>query len=190
MNLSSLAAHFAAEINAHEWSDSPFRFDRAGHRRDHDGHKRTAHTLEERQTDLVKANVAMVVAQVLGYVEGENFDAHEFVYYAGVARDIRLNSRGQRSGGIDAALRTQDGSYDTPGSTLTLVMHDAHSLDDAMAGVLKAPEEDPLHFAPRTTVRLRWNGQTYGEGVVSVVDSRHGWKVVVWDRYANWSVPR
>jgi hypothetical protein len=35
-----LARDFAAEINYHHWSDAPYRIDRAGHRRDHDGGRR------------------------------------------------------------------------------------------------------------------------------------------------------
>lgn len=41
MALSRLAREFAAEINYHDWSDAPFRLDRAGHQRDHDGNRAT-----------------------------------------------------------------------------------------------------------------------------------------------------
>lgn len=189
MTLSHLAAHLAAEINAHDWSDAPYRFDRAGHRRDRDS-RRTEQVLNPDETELVKANAAMVVAQVLGHLEGELFDPHEFALSAGVARSLRLTARGQRSGSIDAALRKDGYRYDTPGSTLRQEDRQAFSLEDAMAGLLRIPEEEPHNLAPRTTVTLYFNGQAYGQGVVSRVEVRHAWHVVVWDRYASYPVPR
>ena len=191
MTLSFLAAHLAAEINAHDWSDAPYRFDRAGHRRDRDSlARRSRQVLSAEETELVKANAAMVSAQVIGYLEGGEFDPHEFALMAGVARGIRLTSRGHRSGSIDAALRTDNGRYDTPGSTLLHVDRVAHSIDDAMAGVLRIPEEEPHNLAPRTSVTLFFNGQRYGHGVVDRVELRHGWQVVVWDRFTTYAIPR
>lgn len=191
MTLSPLADHLAAEINAHDWSDAPYRFDRAGHRRDRDAPQRLSHqVLTPQETELVKANAAMVAAQVIGYLEGKTFDPHEFALSAGVARSIRLTARGQRSGSIDAALRKNNDRYDTPGSTLRWEERQAYSLDDAMAGVLRIPEEEPHNLAPRTSVPLSYNGLLYGHGVVGRVEVRHGWQVVVWDRYTTYAVPR
>lgn len=191
MTLSPLAAHLAAEINAHDWSDAPYRFDRAGHRRDRDSaSRRSQKVLTPDQTELVQANAAMVVAQVVGYLEGESFDPHEFALMAGVARSVRLTARGQRSGSIDAALRKDHDLYDTPGSTLRVEERQAYSLEDAMTGMLRIPEEEPHDLTPRTSVILSFNGQSYGHGVVDRVEVRHGWQVVVWDRYTTYVVPR
>lgn len=190
MTLSPLAAHLAAEINAHDWSDAPFRFDRAGHRREYDTHRGTE-TLLPDEVDNVKANVAAVVAQVLGYMEGTSFDPHEFFLYAGVAPSIRLTSNGRQSGAVTAGLRINVGPrYDAPGSTLTIVEREAYSLDDAMAGMLRIGEEDELDLEPRNTVILKFQGTTYGRGTVSHIDLRHSWKVVVWDQYTSYPVPR
>jgi hypothetical protein len=191
MTLSPLAAHFGAEINAHDWRDAPFRFDRAGHRWETDTHRGTE-VLPPDQVDCVKANVAAVVAQVLGYTEGaSSFDPHEFFLYAGVARDIRLTRGGRQSGAVTASLRINMGPrYDTPGSTLTMVKRDAYSQDDAMAGLLRTGEENELDVVPRSTVRLMFQGMIYGEGTVSRIEVRHAWKVVVWDQYNSYSVPR
>ncbi|NKS85642.1 hypothetical protein GS894_23885 [Rhodococcus hoagii] len=189
MTLSPLAAFFAAEINAHDWIDAPFRFDRAGHRREDDTH-RGPETLSPAEADNVKANVAAVVAQVLGYIEGPSFDPHEFFLDAGVTRRIRLTSNGRQSGAVTAALRINaDHRYDTPGSTLTIVERDAYSLEDATAGLLRAGEEDELDLAPRSTVILKFQGTAYGQGTVNRIELRHSWKVVVWDRYTSYSVP-
>ncbi|MCR5977479.1 hypothetical protein GDN83_06950 [Gordonia jinghuaiqii] len=191
MTLSFLAAHMAAEINAHDWSDAPYRFDRAGHRREKDTpSRRSGLALTADETQLVKANAAMVAAQVIGYLEGESFDPHEFALMAGVSREIRLTARGQRSGSIDAALRKDNGCFDTPGSTLRHVDGLAYSLEDAMAGVLRFPEGDAHSLSARTSVTLFFKGQCYGHGVVSRVELRHGWQVVVWDRYTTYAIPR
>lgn len=191
MTLSPLAADFAAEINAHEWSDATFRFDRAGHRRENDTHSGPDTPLSHGQVDYVKANVAAVVAQVLGYTEGaSSFDPHEFFLYAGVARGFRLTRNGRPSGTVTAGLRIEGSRYDTPGSTLISVKRDAHSQDDAMAGLLRTSEENDLGLAPRTTVKLRFEGMVYGEGTVRRIEPRHTWKVVVWDQYNSYPVPR
>ncbi|OZC84852.1 hypothetical protein CH254_20960 [Rhodococcus sp. 06-412-2C] len=190
MTLSSLAADFAAEINAHDWSDATSRFDRAGHRRENDTH-RGPDTLKPEQVDYVKVNVAAVVAQVLGYTEGEDFDPHEFFFYAGVARKFRLTNSGRQSGAVTAGLRiSPDRRYDTPGSTLTVVERDASSREEAMAGFLRVGEEDELDLSPRDTVLLRFEGMIYGSGTVSRIEVRHTWKVVVWDQYDSYTVPR
>ena len=190
MTLSPLASDFAAEINAHDWSDAAFRFDRAGHRREDDTHRGTE-ILRPDQVDYVKANVAAVAAQVLGYTEGESFDPHEFFLYAGVARGFRLTGNGRRSGAVTAGLRINPGlRYDTPGSTLRVVTCDAYSVDDAMAGLLRVGDEHELDLTARNTVLLRFNGSIYGNGIVSRIEVRHGWKVVVWDQYNSYIVPR
>lgn len=91
---------------------------------------------------------------------------------------------------VAAALRKNNDRYDTPGSTLRWEERQAYSLDDAMAGVLRIPEEEPHNLAPRTSVPLSYNGLLYGHGVVGRVEVRHGWQVVVWDRYTTYAVPR
>jgi len=49
----ALPASSPAEINYHDWSDAPFRLDRAGHQRDHDGNRATppvAHRVRDGQS--------------------------------------------------------------------------------------------------------------------------------------------
>jgi hypothetical protein len=68
MALSRLARELAAEIAFHDWSDAPYRVDRAGHRRESDtGPKRSRNVLEADQEQRVRCNVAFVTGQVLGH---------------------------------------------------------------------------------------------------------------------------
>lgn len=67
MALSRLAREYAAEIRAHDWSDAPYRADRAGHRREDDRGWRDRPRLSERETEIVRLNVMWVVGQVLGH---------------------------------------------------------------------------------------------------------------------------
>jgi hypothetical protein len=111
MALNRLARELAAEIRLQDWSDAPYRADRAGHRRERDTNK-GAETLTDRQTDIVRMNVMWMTAQVLGHAD-PNFDVYEFAEACGV--DTR-NSRGGKNGGILAGLRVHDGRYDKPGT--------------------------------------------------------------------------
>jgi hypothetical protein len=111
MALSRLAAAFAAEIRNHDWSDAPFRADRAGHDRSKDSN-RVQPQLSQSETDAVRLNVMWVTAQVLGYLD-PNIDPYEFAEAAGVNT---LTSRGERDGGILYGLRQVDGRYCRPGT--------------------------------------------------------------------------
>lgn len=102
MALSRLAAQFAAEIKQHDWSDAPFRADRAGHDRAVD--RPGGQQLQPEQTERVTANVAWVSAQVLAYND-PNFDEYE--YFRACGLDWR-NRDGSPNKGITAGLR-----YDT-----------------------------------------------------------------------------
>lgn len=53
LELSRLAQEFAAEINNPDWSDAPYRRDRSGHRREHDGHRATSRQLDRDETEAV-----------------------------------------------------------------------------------------------------------------------------------------
>ncbi|MEU9183322.1 hypothetical protein AB0D14_01890 [Streptomyces sp. NPDC048484] len=111
MALTALARQFAAEIKNHDWSDAPYRADRAGHNRDHDN--RTVEQLTQLQTDAVRMNVMWVTAQVLGY-QDPSLELFEFAEACGV--DI-YTSRGAKSGVITAGVRTNDdGHYAAPGT--------------------------------------------------------------------------
>lgn len=101
MALSRLASDFAAEINYHDWSDAPFRMDRAGHRRELDGYTSTP-PLSDQQTESVRTNVMWVVAQVLGHYD-PNLDPYEFAQACGV--NTHTPSGRPRSGHITAGLR-------------------------------------------------------------------------------------
>ena len=100
--LSRLAQEFADEIRNHDWSDAPYRLDRAGHRRDVD------HTggpqLSPREADAVRTNVMWVSAQVLKHAD-PNLDLHEYAEACGVPRRITHNRDGQPSGAISAGIR-------------------------------------------------------------------------------------
>jgi hypothetical protein len=114
MALSRLAREFAAEINYHDWSDAPYRLDRAGHQRDHDGQRATAQQLSPEQADRVRTNVMWVAAQVLAHAD-PNFDVFEFAEWCGV--DTRTSAGRARSGHIPAGLRynAETGAVDRPG---------------------------------------------------------------------------
>lgn len=112
MALSRLAREFAAEIRNHDWSDAPYRTDRAGHRREDDRLDRRSEQLSRVETDRVRMNVMWVAAQVLGHAD-PNFDEHEFAEAAGVDP---YDSRGRKSGTITAGLRKVDGRYCRPGT--------------------------------------------------------------------------
>ena len=113
MTLSRLAREFAAEIRNHDWSDAPFRADRAGHRREHDSKSHGYPQLDWTQTETVRLNVMWVVAQVLGHAD-PNFDPYEFAEACGV--DTRTPSGRPKSGVITAGLRyAEPGGYAEPG---------------------------------------------------------------------------
>lgn len=113
MALSRVAAQHAAEIKMQDWSDAPFRADKAGHNRDDDGRSRSGTVLTPEQTDRVRMNVMWVTAQVLAYND-PNFNVHEFAGACGV--NVR-NKDGRLSGGITHGLRfTTDGRFHRPGT--------------------------------------------------------------------------
>lgn len=111
MALSRQAREFAAEIRLQDWSDAPFRADRAGHNREYDTN-RVQQVLTPQETDIVRMNVMWVVAQVLGYTD-PNFDEYEFADACGV--NIYTSS-GRKNGGIAAGLRRTEGRYHRPGT--------------------------------------------------------------------------
>lgn len=114
MALSRLAREFAAEINYHDWSDAPYRLDRAGHQREDDSNSTGVPQLHQSETDNVRTNVMWVAAQVLAHAD-PNFDVYEFAEWCGV--DTHTPSGRPRSGVISAGLRVdhETGKYDRPG---------------------------------------------------------------------------
>ncbi|MDZ4269518.1 MAG: hypothetical protein U1D00_28205 [Mycobacterium sp.] len=104
--LSRLAREFAAEISSHDWSDAPYRLDRAGHQR-HCDSRATADQLGQHETENVLINVMWVTAQVLRHLD-PNLDVHEFAEACGVPRSRLLNSNGKPSGVITHGLRWND----------------------------------------------------------------------------------
>jgi hypothetical protein len=103
--LSRIAREHAAEIAAHDWSDAPWRLDRAGHDRQHDTNKGTQQ-LTEKESDRVRTNAMWVTAQVLAYSD-PHFDVVEFARACGVQLS---------EGGLRAGLRGGAGQYARPGS--------------------------------------------------------------------------
>jgi hypothetical protein len=118
MALSRLAREFAAEINYHDWSDAPFRMDRAGHRRELDTNLGNIPQLDAEQTNTVRTNVMWVVAQVLAHAD-PNIDPFEFAEACGV-RTTTWAGR-PRSGHITAGLRIDYSTrtYSEPGQPIT-----------------------------------------------------------------------
>lgn len=110
MALSRQAQEFADEIRLQDWSDAPYRADRAGHDREHDTNQGDQ-VLSEAETDVVRMNVMWVTAQVLGHSD-PNFDEYEFAEACGV----RAKSWGRKSGVIAAGLRRTDGRFHRPGT--------------------------------------------------------------------------
>lgn len=108
--MASRLAQGAADLAHRDWSDAPFRADRAGHDRAAEGNRSDA--LSERETDIVRMNVMWVTAQVLGYRD-PNFDVYEFAEACGV--NVMTRS-GRLDGGIEAGVRIQDGQYARPGT--------------------------------------------------------------------------
>lgn len=105
--LSRIAQQHAAEIRNHDWSDAPWRADRAGHQRRFDTN-RQVQQLEPREAETVKLNVMWVTAQVLGYNDPA-FDVVEFADACGCAES--------RPGVLRAGLRGAKGAeYSRPGS--------------------------------------------------------------------------
>lgn len=116
MALSRLAAQFAAEIANHDWSDAPYRADKAGHRRVMDGASRTAATLTPDEAEIVKLNVIWVIGQVLAYND-PNFSIHEFGEVAGALPRFLRNTDGRPSGTMTYGLRQEiDGRFHRPGT--------------------------------------------------------------------------
>ncbi|KFK87882.1 hypothetical protein IX27_18520 [Streptomyces sp. JS01] len=110
MALSHIARLHADEIRNHDWSDAPFRIDRAGHDRADDGGR--GEQLTETQTDRIRMNVMWVTAQVLGF-QDPNFDVYEFAEACGVETRTRT---GRVDGGIQAGVRLLNGRYARPGT--------------------------------------------------------------------------
>lgn len=121
MSLSRLAGEFAAEVQSHDWSDAPFRLDRAGHQRQaENASKRSSEVLTAAQTDYLRTNVMWVIAQVLKHAD-ENLDLHEFAAACGVPRSITHRTNGSRSDVITFGVRWEDvhaDRADTPGAPL------------------------------------------------------------------------
>jgi hypothetical protein len=104
--LSRLAREFAAEIANHDWSDAPYRLDRAGHNREWDSN-RGNRVLEAHEADVIRTNVMWVTAQVLLHAD-PNLDLHEYAEACGVPRRITRNRDGRPSGAIPAGIRKDE----------------------------------------------------------------------------------
>lgn len=115
MALSRLAAEFAAEIKQQDWSDAPYRADRAGHQRWMDGNNPTIQQLGEDATELLMLNIVWNTAQVLAHSD-PNFDVYAYAEACGVGKKLIYTSSGRKSGGITAGLRRDEGGYHRPGT--------------------------------------------------------------------------
>lgn len=121
--LSRHARELAAEIKSHDWSDGPYRIDRAGHQRRFDGKKKSSEVLTAEETERLRTNVMLVTAQVLKY-EDPNLDLHEYAAACGVPRSITHRANGTPSDAIKYGLRWDDDQAtvpSAPGAPLWLV---------------------------------------------------------------------
>lgn len=121
--LSRRARELAAEIKSHDWSDSPYRVDRAGHQRRFDGKKKSSEVLTVEETDRLRTNVMLITAQVLKY-EDPNLDLHEYAAACGVPRSITHRANGTPSDAIKYGLRWDDDEAtvpSAPGAPLWLI---------------------------------------------------------------------
>ena len=105
--LSRLASEFAAEIANHDWSDAPYRLDRAGHRRSDDNPSKQTAQLSPEETDRVRTNVMWVTAQVLKHAD-PNLDLHEFAEACGVPRFVTHRTNGSLSDAVTYGIRWQE----------------------------------------------------------------------------------
>ncbi|WP_458681631.1 hypothetical protein [Prescottella equi] len=110
-SLSRLAAEFAAEIANHDWSDAPFRIDRAGHDRADDSPAKLTRQLNAvpdhsglSEVEKVRLNVVWVTAQVLQHAD-PNLDLEEFAKRSGVPDGWLYNRQRQLNGGLEAGIR-------------------------------------------------------------------------------------
>ena len=110
MALSRLAREFAAEIANHDWSDAPYRADRAGHDRTKD--RTSSEQLSPGSTNCLRLNVMWVTAQVLGHAD-PNFNVYEFADACGI--EIKTQ-HGQLNGMIECGVRQVNGRYCRPGT--------------------------------------------------------------------------
>jgi hypothetical protein len=114
MALSRLAEQFAAEIALQDWSDAPYRADRAGHRRENDSPGKLTQQLDAAGTETVRVNAMWVTAQVLAYND-PNFDVNEFAKACGIGE---YTAAGYRWGGsiVNGLRVARDGSWAEPGT--------------------------------------------------------------------------
>lgn len=144
--LNRRAREFAVEICSHDWSDAPYRLDRAGHDRRLDS-RPSADCLSVEETDRLRTNVVWMVAQVLKH-EDPNLDLWEFAAACGVPRSITHRSNGSPSGTISNGLRWNDTAMTSaaePGAPMWLVNLevDVANLDLFRKLLVKEIESDP-----------------------------------------------
>lgn len=139
--LSTLAQAFANEIREHDWSDAPYRLDRAGHRREHD-RKLSPEMLLDAETDRVRMNVMWVAAQVL-MAQDANLNLLEFAEQCGVPRHLTRNSAGEESGGLRHGLRMMHASITASAtrSTFSAVFLSNARVGSTTAVILETPED-------------------------------------------------
>ncbi|NUP40790.1 MAG: hypothetical protein HOY76_28185 [Streptomyces sp.] len=145
MPLSRIARDFAAEIRNHDWSDAPWRLDRAGHNRAADTKSSEGdRVLDAAETLKLKTNVMWVTAQVLGYMDS-NFDVYEFAEACGINT---LTRTGRKDGTYGAGLRTDPyGRLMRPG---------AWTADENE--VITTVTSDFFHLPACETFRRGWQG--------------------------------
>jgi hypothetical protein len=182
--LSRIAREMAAEIASHDWSDSPYRLDRAGHQRSWDSPgRRIEQPLDKTETDFIRTNVMWATAQVLKHAD-PNLDVYEYAAACGVPRSITHRNNGSKSGAISYGLRWEDTDQtrvSAPGAPLWQVQVHCEVANlvvfkrvlDQVDGFdpSQPPTVESVGGAMRNvTVTLRdWHGVTAGERAVAMV---------------------
>jgi len=115
--LSEIAREFADEIALHDWSDAPWRPDRAGHHySDDDGSPKQTEQLDPEHADNIRTNVMWVTAQVL-ISHDPQLDLYEYAVACGVPERLIHGQDGARSGIVPNGIRRgADGTPAAPGS--------------------------------------------------------------------------
>ena len=180
--LNRRARELAAEIKSHDFSDAPYRFDRAGHQRRFDGKKKSSKVLTAEETNFLRTNVMFVTAQVLKY-EDPNLDLHEYATACGVPRSITHRANGSPSDAIKYGLRWDDDQAtvpSAPGAPLWVVNMWCEVPDvkvfkrlllksDGLDPCLR-PVVDSLGGLQKVTVALRdWDKDEASERAVQIV---------------------
>ena len=106
--MNPLARSLADEIANHDWSDAPWRIDRAGHQFDDDPpSKRARRRLTPHEASWVRTNVMLVTAQALLQVD-PSVDLYEYAEACAIPEHLLRNPDGSRCEIVQHGIRWND----------------------------------------------------------------------------------